>query len=211
MNAKAKGAGTSSPPVTADDVRALLVKHLGAGAPIHAIDVDGTAWCLNHPDAAGVPLSSTPYWHVVQNARGTLRRLHKLFAEQLRRREPGFVGWWNSPEGQSAPLSDDVAEELARIVKERADEERQILADIENLVRHLPCLPRAQDRRSEWHDLALLLARGIEAGYHGAGLTPPTRHSMASPLVLAVRALLKQIGEDHDTDTIRKALGKYPG
>jgi len=201
MTMKGKGAG--NPPIAADDVRKMLLDHLGDNAPIDFIRISVLVRLLNKTINTG-ELPSSGGLTIEPNTRRfyeAIRTIEKFLPTVLRTMQATVAEFRARAAGRPKPELDGYEEMLERM--------RRLSAAVNDVMPGVPSVRRKHDSRSEWHPTARLFASLIEAGYQEAGTEPPTRHSLASPLVLAVQALLKRIGQQRDEDAIRQALGKY--
>ena len=204
------GAGDGSPPVVADDVCQLLLKHLGDDAPVDLMEVPFLAYAVNKAQLTGeLPIrGSGPLFRTSPEVRAiheAQRTLAKLLPAEL-----------EAMQAMSSELRDRLRGHPNSNVdafEERVGRARRLLdavnATIPDIPDRLPSLMRKRDVRSEWHPTARMFANLIKAGYQKAGGEQPSLLSQSSPLVLAVQALLEWVGQRHDGDTIRQALGKY--
>jgi len=217
MTTKAKGAG-KPPPAAADDVRALLLKHLGDGAPVNFIEIQFLVRQINRAVSTGqLPIHAHgTTWTTHPDTRAIYeseRTLARLLPSALLDRQVTLTELRTRAGGRPYPELDAFEEQSGRW-RRLLDAVNAAIPDIPN---PHPALTRKQDVRSEWHPTARMFAGVIEDGYQRAGTEPPTRLSLASPLVFAVEALLGLIGmkrggqanPDAFRDDIRKALGKY--
>lgn len=208
---KGKGAG-DPPPVSAGEVRELLLKHLGDEAPVDLMEIPFLVRRVNKAISTGkLPIdSSGRTWNTHPDVAAIYkaqRTLAKLLPPVLTDAYVTLAELRVRAGGRPYSELDAFEQQLAR-ARRLLDAVNATIPDIPNPP---PSLTRKQDVRSEWYPTARMFAALIEGGYQQAGGEPPSRLSQSSPLVLAVQALLEWIGQRHGGDNIRQALGKSPG